>query len=215
MRQIKWKRERMRDQQASESGGQGPAGLVAMSALRLTCSTGAIQPLPQGPAVRPDPVPRSPCFAFSQGFCCKDASRTRTARWAPPWISRGYFTSKGRYYICITFALKFFFLNKTYICCLFTYLRDCVVGFSPWREFTVSKGAGWSQSAVWRNQTIKTWWATFLKGAALRFLKRKLRDPSSSPGRGPCAMVSGESSLCLLPFLMFPGIFLKQSKVGT
>lgn len=54
-----------------------------------------------------------------------------------------------------------------------------------------------------------------LKGAALRFLKRKLRDLFSSPGRGPCAMVSGESSLCLLPFLMFPAIlFLKQSKVG-
>lgn len=146
--------------QPTNPGGQGPAGLVATSALRLTCSTGAIWPLPQGPAVRPDPVTRSPCFAFSQGFCCKDASRTRTARWAPPLNLPWVFHLERTLLYMYNFCFKVFFKNKTYICCLFTYLRDCVVGFSVWREFAVSKGAGWSQSVVWKSQTIKAWWAT-------------------------------------------------------
>lgn len=146
--------------QPSESRWPGTRGLGCHVRPSLTCSTGAIRPLPQGPAVRPDPVTRSPCFAFSQGFCCKDASRTRTAGWAPPLNLPWVFHLERTLLYMYNFCFKVFFLNKTYICCLFTYLRDCVVGFSVWREFAVSKGAGWSQSVVWKSQTIKAWWAT-------------------------------------------------------
>lgn len=61
------------------TGARDPRARVAVSAPRLG-SPGALPLLPHGPAVRPDPAPRSSCFAFSQGFCCKDTSGTRTAR---------------------------------------------------------------------------------------------------------------------------------------
>lgn len=60
-----------------ELGMRDPRARVAVSArwpARLHWRPP--RPLLQGPTVRPDPVPRSSCFAFSQGFCCKDASGT-------------------------------------------------------------------------------------------------------------------------------------------
>ena len=76
--------------------------------------------------------------------CLQNPNCTLSASLNLPWV----FHLERTLLYMYNFCFKVFFLNKTYICCLFTYLRDCVVGFSPWREFTVSKGAGWSQSAV-------------------------------------------------------------------
>lgn len=62
----------------------------------------------------------SSCFAFSQGFCCKDASRTWTARWAPPLNLPWVFHRERTLLYMYNFCFKVFFKQNIYM--LFIYL---------------------------------------------------------------------------------------------